>query len=147
MKRQKPEITYRPGKDGVAKILGDLEGLVMETIWSNGSATVREMHDALQAKRRKVAYTTVMTVMTRLHEKEILRRSSEGNAFRYSPAFSREAFLAKASRTVFSGLVDDLSGPVLSTFVDSLNPTEARKLEKLGREIEKQIRARSRSKK
>ena len=130
------DLTYRPGKRGVTKLLGDLESQVMEEVWQKESATVREVHRALTARQRDLAYTTIMTVMSRLAEKGYLRRSPEGNAFRYWPTSSRQEFLTLASLEVFSGLAEDLSGPVLSAFVDRLGKAESDRLEELGRIIE-----------
>ena len=74
--------------------------------------------------------------MSRLAEKGFLRRSPEGNAFRYWPTASRRDFLARASLEVFSGLAKDLSGPVISAFVDKLGKAESKRLEELSRLIE-----------
>lgn len=108
----------------------------MEELWRLGSATVRELHESLRRGRKDLAYTTIMTVMSRLNEKGFLEREPEGNAFRYRPTAGRDAFLAKASLEVFSGLAEDLSGPVMSAFVDNLGATEARRLEELAKLID-----------
>ena len=135
-KKDFPDLTYRPGKSGVTKLLGDLESQIMEEVWKKESATVREVHHALTTRQRDLAYTTIMTVMSRLAEKSYLRRSPEGNAFRYWPTCSRQEFLARASLEVFSGLAEDLSGPVLSAFVDRLGSAESNRLQELGQLIE-----------
>ena len=98
---------------------------------------------ALTARQRDLAYTTIMTVMSRLAEKGYLRRSQEGNAFRYWPTSSRQEFLTLASLEVFSGLAEDLSGPVLSAFVDRLGKAESDRLQELGRIIEQKRRKKS----
>ena len=128
--------TYRPGRAGLSKHFGRLEGRIMEIVWKKGSATVREAHRALTRRQKDLAYTTVMTVMSRLGEKGFLAREPEGNAYRYHPTASREDFLAKASLEIFTGLTEDLSGPVLSAFVDKLGADESRRLEELAKLIE-----------
>ena len=144
-RKDHPEWIYRPGRRGVSKHFGQLEGRVMELVWQKGSATVREVHRAL-ARQRDVAYTTIMTVMSRLHQKGFLARETEGNAFRYHPTASREEFLANATLTVFSGLTKDLSGPVMSAFVDKLGADESRRLEELAKLIESKRKKRGRGK-
>ncbi len=141
-----PDRIYRPGRRGVSKHFGQLESRVMELVWQKGSATVREVHRTLTRRQKDVAYTTVMTVMSRLHEKGFLTREPEGNAFRYHPTASREEFLAKASLEVFSGLTEDLSGPVMSAFVDKLGADESRRLEELAKLIESKRKKRKRGK-
>ncbi len=147
-RKDDPDWIYRPGRRGVSKHFGQLESRVMELVWQKGSATVREVHRALRMPRRQkdVAYTTVLTVMSRLHEKRFLTREPEGNAFRYHPTASREEFLAKASLDVFSGLTEDLSGPVMSAFVDKLGANESRRLEELAKLIESKRKKRKRGK-
>src|SRR5690349_7256712 len=63
------QFTFDPWKKGLRKILGDLEADVMEAIWALGQATVHDVHQRLADANRELAYTTVMTVMSRLAEK------------------------------------------------------------------------------
>ncbi len=77
-------------------MLGELESQVMEVVWARGAATVREVHEAVN-RQRPLAYTTIMTVMTRLAEKGILRRELVEGAYVYRPAEPRAAFEARAA--------------------------------------------------
>src|SRR5688572_8069575 len=83
-----PRRSSRASLDGV---LGPLETDVMEAVWARGDATVRDVHATL-ARRRDIAYTTVMTTMSRLAAKGLLERDSSGLAHRYRPAVSREEY-------------------------------------------------------
>ena len=66
----------------------------MEELWARSEATVREVQEALNARAEKVrAYTTVLTVMTRLDGKGLLVRRRAGRLDVYSPAMSRDAYL------------------------------------------------------
>ena len=69
--------------------LGELEAQVMSVIWDKGEATVQDVKDSLEPDR-KLAYTTIMTVMSRLAEKGLLIRRKEGRAYVYKPADSQE---------------------------------------------------------
>ncbi|MFC7403814.1 BlaI/MecI/CopY family transcriptional regulator [Georgenia alba] len=74
--------------------MGNLESEVMAYLWdAEAPCTVREVHEALTADRR-LAYTTVMTVMDRLAKKGVVVQEREGRAYRYSPARSREQAVA-----------------------------------------------------
>ena len=73
----KYSFTFDPHKKGVRKILGDLEADIMEVVWSKTTITVREVFGELK-KTREIAYTTVMTVMTRLAEKGLLQKNKTG---------------------------------------------------------------------
>ncbi len=69
---------------------GQLESAIMDVIWSQDRPyLVREVRERLHYGR-PVAYTTVMTVMTILHGKGVLRREKHGRAWRYWPAERRE---------------------------------------------------------
>src|SRR3972149_3377696 len=60
-----------------ADILGTRERRVMEQLWRVSSATVAEVRDALNAVGpRALAYTTVMTILIRLHEKGYVTRQA-----------------------------------------------------------------------
>lgn len=76
--------------------LGTLESQVMRELWHREKgATVREVLDALNSSRRPpLAYTTVMTVLSRLHDKGIVTREPAGRGFRYLAAVAGEAEIA-----------------------------------------------------
>ena len=57
----------------------------MKVVWEKGNATVREVYEEL-LKQRKIAYTTVMTMMGILEQKGRLTKTSRDRAYVYSPA-------------------------------------------------------------
>jgi predicted transcriptional regulator len=65
--------------------LGPLETDVMRILWASSEAlTVRDVLDRLNRRRRpKLAYTTVMTVLSRLVEKDVLHRTKTGRRYAY----------------------------------------------------------------
>src|SRR5690625_8986 len=80
--------------------LGDLEQAIMDILWSDGTGsglTVREVLDRLTG--RDPAYTTVMTVLSRLETKGVTTRERDGRAWRYRPAATREPLTAEAMRS------------------------------------------------
>ncbi len=68
----------------------------MQIVWdAEGPVSVRELLDRINRKRKpKLAYTTVMTVMSRLVEKQALTRRRQGRGYVYEPAVSDTAGLA-----------------------------------------------------
>jgi predicted transcriptional regulator len=69
---------------------GDLEGAIMERVWSAGRPLlVREIAQALQPER---AYNTVWTVTEILYRKGWLAREKEGRAYRYRATVSRDEY-------------------------------------------------------
>lgn len=102
---------------------GELESAIMDVMWSRAApATVREMlHDLDRA--REPAYTTVMTVMTILHDKGWLRRERDGRAWRYEPTITREAYAARLMREALDDSVD--AEAVFTHFVQQASPRES----------------------
>jgi len=93
-----PEIAvFRPDREGIRKVLGDLEADIMEYIWEQAAKTgkgilVREVYEAFRL-RRSIAYTTVMSTMARLARKHLLRVEKVEAAYVYSPILSKAEFI------------------------------------------------------
>lgn len=86
---------------------------IMETLWTNGEASIREMQEAFPEKKRP-GYTTIQKMVYRLEEKKVVRRIRKvGNFHIFAATVSREA----AQRR----LVDDL----LSMFGGESRPVVA----------------------
>ncbi|MHB0915378.1 MAG: BlaI/MecI/CopY family transcriptional regulator [Thermoleophilia bacterium] len=133
-KKTRP-VQLRTSASGVKQVLGDLEADIMEYCWQKHPCSVKDVHAAL-ANEREIAYTTVMTVMSRLAEKGILERQQEGRAYLYTPTQSREGFCSETVTNVMSGLIDGFGEPALSHFVDTIDSIDPGKLDELMRLIE-----------
>ncbi|WP_338748758.1 BlaI/MecI/CopY family transcriptional regulator [Janibacter alittae] len=78
-------------------LLGDLEQAIMDVLWADDAGlTVREVLARLTG--RDLAYTTVMTVLSRLEAKGVTTRERDGHAWRYRAVSSRESMTAQAMR-------------------------------------------------
>lgn len=122
---------FSPAKDGLVKVLGPLETEIMEILWQDDRSTVKKVHRRL-SQQREIAYTTVMTTMSRLAEKGVLNRHREGLAYVYSPAISEQDFVQLVVRQVLDGLLDDYSDTAIEYMVDYLarnNPAELQRLQ------------------
>jgi BlaI family penicillinase repressor len=90
---------------------------IMEILWTLGEASVREVRDAIP-ERRRPAYTTVQTILSRLEEKGAVRRTRKiGNALLFEPLIAREP--------VYRRIIDDFLG----LFGGSAQPLVGRLLE------------------
>ncbi|KKQ52354.1 hypothetical protein A2865_00310 [Candidatus Woesebacteria bacterium RIFCSPHIGHO2_01_FULL_39_17] len=99
--------------------LGPLEQEVMDCIWKEKEVTVSDIHACLK-KRRKIAYTTVMTIMTRLTEKGFLTRKMEGKAYIYSPKKTKEQTAKGVVKKIVNSLVDQYGHEAVTAFTDEL---------------------------
>lgn len=106
--------------------LGALEAQLMEALWGSESPlTVQGVVDALGPGHN---YKTVMTVLNRLVEKELLGRELDGRAYRYHPRMSREQFLRAVADELVHGYLEAYgaeSGAHLTSAVDAVLPRAA----------------------
>jgi len=113
--------------------LGDLEAEVMAVVWEKGEATVQEVKDSLESGRSP-AYTTVMTVMSRLAEKGILERHKEGRAYLYRPATAQEKLAGSMLRALIGRLYGGSSAHAIAHLIEAdggVDDAELARLEKL----------------
>lgn len=91
--------------------LGELELEVLDVLWEKKIATVKDILDEL-ARRREIAYTTVMTVMTRLSDKGVLKRHQSGRTYVYKPRYSRDqiahSFMDRVKDKIFKGNLEGM---------------------------------------
>lgn len=111
------------------KILGELESEIMEIVWANEPVSVRTVLVEL-SKKRKIAYTTVMTVMARLHEKKILsRKMDKSGAFVYAPVKDKKSFLASASEKIIKNFLNEYGDIAVAQFVDIIETSNTKQSE------------------
>lgn len=120
----------RETADPVARQLGERQAEVMSIFWRRGSATVREVLDELN-QRQRLAYTTVMTLISRLWSRGLLEREPEGRGFRYRPTKTRDDFLRELSDALIDRLFADFGEVGLARLgerLDELDPRRRRRL-------------------
>ena len=104
------------------KQMGHLEAAVMHRLWDwDRPASVREVVDDLQ-RERKIAYTTVMTVLDNLHRKGLVHRQKQGRAYVYTAVMSQEDHTASMLEDVLAQTAD--RGAALLNFVEQLSSEE-----------------------
>jgi predicted transcriptional regulator len=92
---------------------GDLQRAILAIVWRRERCTVREVHEELSTSR-KIAYTTVLTVMTRLAERGQLRREVRGNRGVFSPVRSKDT---KAAGQLVDQLLGRFGSVAVAAFV------------------------------
>lgn len=75
--------------------LGELEELVMDLLWQDNPRSVRDILDALP---RRLAYTTIATVLQNLKRKDMVTTQHNGRLVSYLPTRSREEYTAQLMR-------------------------------------------------
>src|SRR5437879_90109 len=127
----------RPRSEPVPPPLHELESEVMEQLWTSGEASVRSVMEALNRRTiNERAYTTYMTIMSRLHKKGVLARRRVGKTDFYAPAYERDEYMGLRAGAEVEGLVAHFGDVALSHFAQqmaSLDPTRRRALQRLAR--------------
>lgn len=125
-------IRIRPELEGLRASLFDLEAEIMELVWSSGwdEFSVNDVHGAL-SERRDIAYTTVMTTVTRLFEKELLERQRDGRRYLYRPAMTRAAFIEAMTRNVLRSLPPGSRETAVALLVEQLEEADDAELDRL----------------
>ena len=130
IEQNKPEFSqYNMEGKALEAFLGPLEANIMEAIWGTKKTpiTVREIYAALN-KTKKIAYTTVMSTMDRLFEKNFLDRKIEkgrgGLYYVYWPKLEKRNFQKSAVREVLASLIGNFGEVVTSCLIEEANMTE-----------------------
>ena len=83
------------------RVLGSLEARLMDLLWDAGAQlSGQEVCDRLGDNHH---YKTVMTVLNRLVEKDLLQRELDGRAYRYVPRLDRSSFLRSVADEMVRG--------------------------------------------
>lgn len=129
--------TFRTDRPGIRKVFGDLEAEVMEYVWARPAGvgtTVRDVFDALYPRRR-LAYTSVMTTMTRLAKKNVLRATKDGHAYVYFPTLTQDQFVSRFVGRILEDLLVNFSDATAANIAALRDPAAAARAETLLREI------------
>jgi len=110
--RPKRSPGREPGLPPSPLELSRLELFFLKMLWERETATVRDLYQALP-QERPLAYTTVLTVLDRMHAKGAVRRRKNGKTFFYQPALSfpeaRRQVLAALLEFYFEGSAEKLT--------------------------------------
>lgn len=102
----------------------------MDTLWADDGEwlTPRDVHDVI-ARKHPLAYTTVMTTLSRLWRKGIVDRRREGRAFAYRPVATRDEWVAIRMRELLTEAGD--SAAALTHFVSGMGTRERGQLRRV----------------
>jgi predicted transcriptional regulator len=107
---------------------------IMKIVWERESATVRDVYETL-LERRKVAYTTVMTMMKILEQKKYLKRTQAERAYVYRPSQPKRQVIGAMVREFIDRVFNGSAEPLLVHLVDQkeLSPEDLEEIARLRR--------------
>ena len=115
-------------------LLGSLEYRVMQDLWRRFPATVTDVLERINADRGsgdRLAYTTVMTVLSRLHDKGILDREKHGRGYQYRPRYTEAELVEQLGRDEVDRLLERFGGVALAHFATALEQADPEQLARL----------------
>jgi len=120
-------VDERTPSAGTRRAAGELEAAALAVLQSAGSAmTPAQVRDSLGGD---LAYTTVVTILSRLHAKGVLTRLRSGRAYSYAPVADVPGLAARRMRGVLDAEADREA--VLARFVSGLSPADEQVLRRM----------------
>jgi len=116
-----------------ARTLTEQELEIMKVVWELGTATVRDVYETL-LKHRKIAYTTVMTMMNILEEKEYLNKRAGEKAYVYQPRQPKTKVVTAMVQEFVDRVFNGSAQPLLVQLVKDRQLSE-KDLEEIARQI------------
>lgn len=118
--------------------LGEAELAVVRVLWDHGQQTVRDVMMRLHERGRKVAYTTVLTFLTRLESKGFVASDKAGLAYVYRAKITRDNVTRSRVRTLMEQLYDGAPGPMVLQLIEDgrFTTDEIAQLRKLIRDLD-----------
>ncbi|QTD39798.1 BlaI/MecI/CopY family transcriptional regulator [Sporosarcina sp. Te-1] len=126
---------FKLDESGLTRFFGPLEAKIMDILWDAEELRIREVQQILE-REKLTSFNTVMTVMNRLVEKNILQKRTEGRSSVYKPVQSRMEFLNSQSKEMTHELMDEFGNVVVSHMLDALEEADDDLVAKLERKIQ-----------
>ncbi|HEX9766548.1 MAG TPA: BlaI/MecI/CopY family transcriptional regulator [Nitriliruptorales bacterium] len=108
-------------------LLGTLEYDILRVLWRQAPASVGTVLEQLNRQRGEqdpLAYTTVMTVLARLHDKGLADRDKQGRAYRYTPRYDEPALIDHLGGQEVARLLDRYGQVALAQFASALQQAD-----------------------
>ncbi|MBM3708501.1 MAG: BlaI/MecI/CopY family transcriptional regulator [Actinobacteria bacterium] len=128
----------KSGEIGISGLnsISSLEADIMKIVWEKGEISVREVHELMLRKEMEkkqkgfIPYTTVMSTMTALSEKGLLKQDKSAKTYIYSAAVDKKDLSKKIIKSVADKLLDATSSSLVSKFLNE-SDISAENIEKL----------------
>ncbi len=114
-----------------SRTLTEQELEIMKVVWQLKSATVRDVYEMLR-ERRKIAYTTVMTMMNILEQKQYLKKSRADRAYVYQATRPKNQVIKSMVQEFIDRVFNGSAEPLLLHLVQDRRLSE-KDLEKIRR--------------
>jgi BlaI family penicillinase repressor len=97
--------------------VSDAELEVLKVLWASGPSTVRDVAAALRRQRRRLAYNTVLTLLSRLREKGFVDADRRDTAHVFRAIVSRDELVGSSLSQLADRICDGTASPLLLALV------------------------------
>ncbi|MNR05400.1 Transcriptional regulator BlaI [compost metagenome] len=126
---------FKLKESGLNRFFGPLESKIMEILWTSSTEmTIKDVQRKLDADKA-INFNTVMTVMNRLVDKNILHKHSVARSFHYKPVMTLEAFMETQSKELTYDLIEQFGSLAVTHMVDALDKVDPELLDQLEQHI------------
>ncbi len=108
------------------KPISELEQEAMNIVWVLKKCSVRNVADKLN-QEKKLAYTTVATILQRLYEKGLVIRDNKDSVLLYSPKISKESYGRNISSMFVNKFVSSFGDAAIASFAESIEKLPKKK--------------------
>ncbi len=108
--------------------LGELEQQVMDIVWDSRQCSARDVLTILE-KDKRLAYTTVATILQRLYEKGLLTKEENKQGHIYSPKLSRESYSKNIAQSFLKKFIASFGDTAIASFAESVDKLPTKKRE------------------
>lgn len=119
------------------KSISPLEQEVMNVVWELKRCSIREVVEKLNLEK-KLAYTTVATLLQRLFEKGLVSRINHGAVLSYTSKVSKEMYGKKMARSFIQTFMSSFGEAAIVSFAESIEKLPKDKKDYLLQLLEKQ---------
>ncbi|OQA20835.1 MAG: Transcriptional regulator BlaI [Actinobacteria bacterium ADurb.Bin346] len=117
--------------------ISNLEADIMKIVWDNEKISVREVHEIMLKKemekkeRNFIPYTTVMSTMTTLAEKGLLKQDKSAKTYIYTAVVDRQELSKNIIMSVADKLLSSTSASMVSTYLTDKTNIDSKSIKKL----------------
>lgn len=106
--------------------MGELEQQIMDIVWENKNCSARDVLTKLE-RDKKLAYTTVATILQRLFDKGLLNRKESTSGHIYFPKVSREKYTKNVAQSFLKNFINSFGDTAIASFADSIDKLPEKK--------------------
>ncbi|MGB3782062.1 BlaI/MecI/CopY family transcriptional regulator [Priestia megaterium] len=114
---------FKFNETGLNRFFGPLEAKIMTALWNGSEMSIKDVQHVLE-KEKAVNFNTVMTVMNRLVEKDVLQKRLKGRTSMYQPILSKEEFIDAQSKELTHELIDEFGSLAVTHMLDALEEVD-----------------------